>query len=135
MNIQVKIKNLDKFAAGLKQAPREITKRLDTAIWAAAGVIEQDAQDIIRTGRGYSKRPYDTGDMMDQTRRQNRRALYAEVQPNVEYAIYPHEGLGSSTRYGRRPFMEDAIKAKQSQIERLIGDQIEIVLTDIAKSV
>ena len=42
---------------------------------------------------------------------QRKGALSVMIYPNVDYAIYPHEGLSTSKKYGRRPFMEDAIRA------------------------
>ena len=119
MEIRMQFKNLNQIQAAFKAAPRQMTQETQKVVTQAGREVQQTAKEYIRSR--YSKPPYDTGMMEGQTLVFFPRPMYAEIKPMVDYAIYPHEGLSTSKKYGRRPFIEDAMKDKQLEIERLLG--------------
>ena len=54
------------------------------------------------------------------------------IYPNVDYAIYPHEGLSTSKKYGRRPFMEDAVNDNKLAINRIFKEALDKITERLA---
>jgi HK97 gp10 family phage protein len=116
----VEIKGLDRFREALSKYPNIAKGYFATAIENAAW----------RVTRGAKKRsPVDTGRL--------RASIYptiadkaAVISPQVEYAIYVHEG----TRYQRaQPFLSNALTSEQMNIQGDFEEALEKTLDEIAR--
>lgn len=58
--------------------------------------------------------------------------MQGTIYPNASYAKYVHEGRGTSRKYGRRPFMEDAAKDTIPFIEKELKSQMTEELNRVA---
>lgn len=106
VQLQLNGKDFDRFSRNIVNTIRGQRNRMSEAVEEAARV----AEGSIKKGMGLtSPDTIDTGQMRASTNVLSvRRGLrpQAKVGPTVDYAIYPHEGLGTSRKYGRRPFIE-----------------------------
>ena len=128
--IRVKVQNLDRIKLGFKLAPRKMTRNLQRAIERSTFKIQRESKDIIRTGRGYSRRPFDSGNLF--------RTIFTDIKPlsgrvfaNADYAIYVHEGLSTSTKYGPRPFFADAAEEANGFIQAEFNKAVTKTLSSI----
>lgn len=64
--------------------------------------------------RGRYPVPSDTGHLLGEYLLDVSNERFALVGNTATYALTVHEGLGSSRKFGRRPFLEDAINAVDS---------------------
>lgn len=106
INIQI-IPNLGKVGSALKAI--RLGAELQGMIKELAFGVEAEAK---KSFTGFSPVPIRTGTL----RRSITTSignLSASIAPHVNYAIFVHEGLGSSRRYGRRPFMEEGLERAQ----------------------
>ena|SRR3990167_9817532 len=136
MQYNIRIEGLDRLRERLGDSMSIVYPHIVNAIQKSTETIRDKTKDIIITGTGYSKRPYWTGFMHDHTIFQMVSSLTGEVMFGgraSQYAIFPHEGLGTSKKYGRRPFLEDALKDKWDKIEQIFNDEIEQALQEIVK--
>ena len=128
MEITFEIKNLKKFEDALGSI--NIRNILQETINNSTERLMATTKEYIIGGHNYSKAPYQTGHMyatIDKT------ILVGEgkVFPTVDYAYYVHEGRGTSVKYGRRPFLDDALKDTQKfvvdELKRLTDDALQKV--------
>jgi len=99
--------NLSKVSGALKAI--KLGAELQNLIKEVAFGVEAEAK---KSFTGFSPVPIITGTL----RRSITTSignLKASIAPHVNYAIYVHEGLGSSRKYGRRPFMEEGLERAQ----------------------
>lgn len=122
--IHVEIKNIEEIKSTFKKAPQKMAMNIQVAIDRTVANLQREAKDIIRTGRGYSRRPFASGRMFRSILTE-RKALGGRVYADVNYALYSHEGLSTSRRYGRRPFMEDAVRDSEQFIDREFAEAVE----------
>ena len=110
MSENFRIKNLDSFEKALKQSPVIAEKIIKDALKESV---------ISWQGASASRTPVDTGRLrqnvvslasvtVDKTR--------AIISPNVDYAVYVHEGTG---RMSKRPFFKWGLDQSESKIERI----------------
>jgi len=133
METRMELKNIAQIRAAFKAAPRQMAAETQKVITESGRLVQQTAKEFIKSR--YSKPPYDTGMMERQTLVFFPRPLYAEIIPMVDYAIYPHEGLSTSRKYGRRPFIEDAMENKTPEIERNFQVACQKVFDTIGRKV
>ena len=117
---KVEIKGLDKFRKALSQYPSIAKEYFARAIETMTWQLNRQAK---------RRSPVDTGRM--------RSSIYPTirpdegiVQPNVEYAIYVHEG----TRYQKaQPFLLEALEDVQPDVESEFEQALENTLDEIAR--
>ena len=133
MEVTIRIENAKEIARAFAKSPEVMAKELQQAINKSALIIHKESANIVRTGKGYKKRPFKTGSLF-RSFQTTISPLKAIVWPKVHYAIYPHEGWSTSKKYGRRPFMEDAVKSKKKEIDKIFNDHLKDGLNKIARS-
>ena len=130
MQIDVRIENLNKIRTILNMYPAIAGKNIQKAIDKTGNLVHRETKQNIRSK--YTKRPFDTGHMW-RSIRQKRGALKTEIWPDVNYAIYPHEGWSTSRSYGRRPFLEDAIVDNKEEINKYFHKAVKDSLDTIGR--
>lgn len=119
-NVTVKIKNLAQIRAAFGQAPRLMTRELNTAIKKSVFSIESQSKQRtpVLTGRLRASHQSVFGN------------LRGEVGPTTNYAIFVHEG----TRFMQgRPFLLEAVMSLESKIQNFFKDAVQNVLDDIGR--
>lgn len=131
-DFKLEVKNMRRLREAFLKSPSKMSRGLQKAIRKSTAILQRESKDIIRTGRGYSKRPFDTGNLF--------RTIFTEIKPfegrifaNADYAIYVHEGLSTSRRYGPRPFFTDAIEGKGQEINAVFIREINNALKLFSK--
>lgn len=113
-SVTIKI-DATKYKQFLTEAPLKILKAVSTTIQKGALVIE---------GKGKKLSPVDTGRMRSSISSEVRQ-LEATIKPNVDYAIFVHEG----TRFIRgRPFMTQSAQDSEGQIQDILDIEIKRAL-------
>lgn len=131
VTVDIKVINGAQVAAAFRKAPGDMRRVIFQSIQQASHLVWKESREIVKTGRGYIKAPYDSGNMMRSIREAISGGDEARIYPTVNYALYPHEGRSTSKRYGARPFMADAAKAQEKPIEELFNRRIQSVLDQI----
>ena len=80
--IRLEIKNIDKITDKFGRMPAKARKELHNAVVKSAFQVEREAKPIT---------PFDTGRLRGSIRK-DVMPLSAVIAPNVNYAIYVHEG-------------------------------------------
>jgi HK97 gp10 family phage protein len=124
MQLNIEIKNLDKFRAALSQAPAIMKKFLNNSLRQGIAVVQRKYQSNWPPGA-----PVDTGQLKNRIE-----IIYEEMSasliPLVEYAIYVHEG----TRYMiGRPYLETSLEAAKSDVQMIFNRELEEALKEIAR--
>ena len=132
MQFNVQIKNLPQIRMALASEPRIMAHNLNEAIKDSSLAIRDSAKHFIVSGEGYIKAPFQTGKMYSQVLSSPVVNLTSEIYPTVDYAIYVHEGLSTSRKYGRRPFLEDAIEDRTEYINEQFEKAVENTLNNVA---
>lgn len=123
-NVNVSISGLDKLVRIAKKvAEQKARTDGDLAKWIKKAAFTIEAKSKIAVKTMYSKPPIDTGRMWSSIRVNSLTSKMARVGPNVHYAHQVHEGKGTSSKYGRRPFMEDGAKLAEKELQQT-GDEI-----------
>jgi HK97 gp10 family phage protein len=120
--INVKITNLPQIKAAFAKAPTRMAKNLNDAIRKASIAIQRQSMinSPVLTGRLRASHQTIFG------------PLKATIMPNVDYAIYVHEG----TRYMRkRPFLYDAVQSEQRAVDDYFRKAVQDTLDEIARDV
>lgn len=120
--VNVKITNLPQIRAAFSNAPSLMTEHLNDAIKRASLVIQRQSMinSPVLTGRLRASHQTIFG------------SLKATILPTAEYAIYVHQG----TRYMRaRPFLYDAVRSEQSEVDDYFRKAVQDTLDDIGRSV
>ncbi len=122
-NFNIEIKNLKKFKKALRNSPTIAKKELKLAL--TESVINWQRESGIRT-------PVDTGTLrrgvisMGSVRVEKTKAI---ISPNVEYALYVHEG---TSKMRKRPFFQWGLDSAKSKIQKIFTKRINNVLKEIA---
>lgn len=120
MQITLSIENLGSLRDAFSKAPKKMTDALNTAIKQSIFTVQREAQinTPVRTGR------------LRASYTSTFTPLEGDVGPTANYAIYVHDG----TRYMRaRPFLTNAVKTVESQVEGFFQKAIQSTLDDIAR--
>lgn len=120
MVIEIKIENLAQIRTAFAKAPLTMAKNLDEAIGRSIFKLKGESMrnTPVRTGRLRASH---------QTRF---RPLFGELKPTAYYAIYVHDG----TRYMKaRPFLANAVKSENSEIQDNFKRAVQKTLDSIAK--
>lgn len=126
--VNVTIKNLDKFLGALNKAPTRVAKHLQSAIETAGYSFQRETKSNIRSGRDMWKAPIDTGYMWNHIFL-TVTALRAEIIPTANYAIYVHQGTG---RMRARPFLEITMGYQQANIDKIFENELTAAMREIA---
>jgi hypothetical protein len=129
----MEFKNLAQIQTAFRAAPIQMAAETQKVIVESGRLVQQTAKEFIKSR--YSRPPYDTGRMYGQTLVFFPRPLYAEIKPMVDYAIYPHEGLSTSRRYGPRRFIKDALDNDLKEIEDKFQKACQNVFDTIGRKV
>lgn len=129
--IDIKVVGATQLAGNFRKVPGDMRRAIFQSIQQSSHAIWKTSREIVRSGRGYIKAPYDSGDMMRSIREAISGGDEARIYPTVNYALYPHEGRSTSKRYGRRPFMEDAAREETKNIEEIFNRHIGKVMDQI----
>ena len=101
---KISIKNLDKLIDKLNKYPRESETIVNKAIKVSIFDVQAKAVPMTPIKSGDLRRSYTTTFS-------NLRGI---LWPNIEYALYVHEG----TRYMRgRPYLTDGLRSAQSKLD------------------
>lgn len=110
MQIQITT-NAKNVAKKLGTTPERLAGAMSRAIRKSAFLVERG---------GKTKSPVDTGRMRSSISA-SITSVRAVIQPNVDYAIFVHEG----TRFMRaRPFMKEGLREAEGEIERVFKNEI-----------
>jgi hypothetical protein len=132
MNITVKIQGLSKLQNNLRRYPQISAPIIQKAVDSSGALVHRSVKENVRgSGHSYKKRPFASGHMFEMIKLQPR-PLGVVIWPDVNYAIYPHEGLSTSKKYGRRPFMEDAVQDNQSKINKIFIEALDKITERLA---
>lgn len=116
----VKITNINQIRAAFLLAPQEMAAELNNAIHQSIFVIERESK---------KNTPVDTGRLRASTQTLFS-PLRGEVGTNVFYDIFVHEG----TRYMKaRPYLLNAIKSTEQQIQTYFEKAVEKVVDNLAR--
>jgi hypothetical protein len=128
----IRIKNMGSFVRAMNDAPKLMLHNINEAIKNSTDYVFQTTKDeYIAGGKGYLKAPIHSG-LMRNTMRRTVYDLRGEVFPSVSYAYYVHEGTSTSTKYGRRPFLEDALADSEDFIQKEFDHAIEKTFARVA---
>ncbi len=120
VNIKVEIENLPEFKKALGKYPSVAEKNFNEAIRKAIMVIE---------GQSKTNTPVDTGRLRG-SHRMAFSKLRGEVGPDTNYMVYVHEG---TSRMRARPFLENAVKSKNGEIQTIFEEALQKTLEQISK--
>jgi hypothetical protein len=133
MQINVKIQGLSELQNNLRRYPQISAPIIQKGINDTGSLVYKSVQSNVRgSGHSYQKRPYATGHLFQMIKLQPM-PLGVVIWPDVNYAIYPHEGLSTSKKYGRRPFMEDAVKDNKFKIDKIFKEALNKITERLAK--
>jgi hypothetical protein len=121
--IRISVKGIESIR-GLKNFPSVFRNEASKAVRESIYTIEAKAKP---------ETPVLTGRLRGSIRPDYIRTLDAKISPHTDYAIYVHEGLGSSKRKGRRPFMEIGAKLAMPQIQKFFNKAIDKTLKQCLK--
>ena len=108
---KVSIQNVDQIQKLLAEKPKETEREVGKAIKKAVYKVNEKAK---------RKSPVDTG-LLRTSMTAEPRGMEGEIYAGVHYAIYVHEG----TRFMRkRPFLANAVKESERDIERYLEEAI-----------
>lgn len=127
-SINVEIEGLDKFLTALARSPITVAKHLQRAIDLAGHQFLRGTKENIRSGREMWKAPIDTGRMWNSIYL-TVGSLYATIQPNVDYAVYVHQG---TFKMQARPFFEITEHTEQAKIEEFFHKELNAAMEEIA---
>lgn len=134
MEISIKIENLERVRNAFGRAPARIGKAIADGLQKSAFAVEREAK-LSATQLIYA-RPIGPSGYIRTGLLRNRietlpisSKLYAVVRSSVNYAHTVHEGLGSSRRYGRRPYME--IGAQRARIGSVFNAEIGTAIRNL----
>ncbi len=118
MNISLRVDGLDRLSGLASRYARGYSRMIKTIVsMLAFGVVRRSKQSVVQQG------VVDTGRTL-----QSIQAFFigdgAVAKPGTAYAIFPHEGLGTSSGYGRRPFMEIGAKDTVRELSPLVHASI-----------
>ena len=120
MNINIKVKGLDKLTKGLNKFPKEFKRELKIAMKTSALLIEAKTKPLVPVFTGYL--------------RQHTIAVRSSFTPYravvgsfTDYAVAVHEGFAYH-RIGERKFLEKGTKMSEPLIEILFNSAIEKAL-------
>lgn len=130
MEIKVEIPNLSQFVDAVRQSPRIVGRRLGEAIMRAGLQFEADTKNVIVSGTGMYRRPFQTGNLW--------RSIHAEwnqltstITANVDYAIYVHEG---TYKMQARPFFDITSDLYRDKTEAIFKEQLNLAMDEIAQA-
>jgi len=115
-NSGIQIKNLNSFNRALEKAPKELAKELKDAMAISLAQIHREV--VPRT-------PVDTG-ALRRAYREQITGLKGVLSNAMEYAVKQHEGVFQHPRGGERKYLENAVKAKRSKVEKNFEKAIEL---------
>lgn len=101
-----------KFEKFLKDSPLKLQQAIQNVIYKASLLVERGAK---------IKAPVDTGRLRSSIST-DIQPMSATIQPNVNYAIYVHEGTRFITG---RPFMNDTAVEVEKLIPGLVQDELK----------
>ena len=124
MEIQVKIKNLNKVRAALNKSPQVVSKHINKAIKKSIWDIHDKAKDLV---------PYDTGYLSSGiTRGVKWSNLRAEIFPRVNYAYWV-EVLPYRHKVGQSHYMQGAVDQTNQKVNQNFNEGLRDSLEDIAR--
>lgn len=119
-DIQIKIANLPQIKAAFAKAPRLMATELNNAIRNSIKKIEFTSRENT---------PYDTG-ALRASHYMRFGSLRGEVGTNKEYDVFVHEG---TYKMRARPYLRNAVRSNDSQVEMYFKNAVDKVLTEIGK--
>lgn len=120
--IKYEIPNLGKALKALAKSPVRFRDSANRAIRRSIYVIQATAIPLT---------PIDTGALrQSEIKGTSFRDFYGEIFPNIEYAIFVHEG---TYKMRARPFLKNAMDIESGNIERIFGEELEKSLEEIVK--
>lgn len=133
-SIYVKVEGVRKVEADLGYLITKTERKIYVGLVAALLTVEAEAKRKITSG--YYKPAIDTGRMRNSLTTKVDKFSSSEITgivgTSVYYAIYVHEGVGggkdSGWKMAPRPFLLDAAKAKEKEVERILDKAIRAAL-------
>ena len=112
MKLNITIRGIKKLMKSISVMPSTIDKEMTKALLRAGYAVEEKSKRIT---------PVLTGRLRSSIRTRLRaNGKSVEISPHTQYAYVVHEGLGTSKRKGRRPYMERGLENARPQINRAL---------------
>jgi len=121
----IEIKGLDKFQKALRSSPEISAPFMQEAIVKSIASIQREA--VPRT-------PLDTGDLRKSYRPKFKllTGILGFGSPGVKYAYIQHEGNFRHPRGGERKFLDKAVKAQKTEINKIFKKALGKIMGAIA---
>jgi len=126
----LRIKNAAELRAAFGAAPGLMSRKMRIALYKAGLVVmrESMSRTPVRTGRLKTSH-FLTGSGGVKVSGMGKK-MQAEVGPNTDYAGFVHNG----TRFQRaQPFLKKGADAAENKVNRIIKDDLQDVLNNIAR--
>lgn len=114
----------EKLAQTFRGFERILAKKLREGIWGYGLLVERGSKMLS---------PYDTGAMrrsIGVSMPMAKKGLEAFIHPNIEYAIFVHEG---TVRMRARPFMKWGLNAYRREGDKLMVSKIKEATQELAR--
>lgn len=132
MKIEVKIKNLDQIKAAFKKAPLLMANNLNKAIRYSINTLQHETIPITPIDKGGLRQSLERGVYFSY--------LVGRLVPEVEYAIYVHEGTRNwpvsqppKAPGTKRKFLAEGLKKSDRQIQRFFELAVRDTLNEISR--
>lgn len=124
--ITVRIENIEQIKLAFELSPVNMTKELDKAIKLSMLNVQSETLLNLSGTRGINKI---TGGLYKSVARGvTFETLKATLYPNINYAGYVHEG---TYKMRARPFIKDAFRTQDKQIQQYFVNAVDNVLRGI----
>ncbi len=140
LDIQVSIEGDRVIIEGLESFAKTMPKAVKRGLERAAKGVHREAYEWLSGTKASSPGGYPVPVVTEHLRRMLNWLRPGEIKDNIragefesivynraEYAAVIHEGTHTSKKYGKRPFLEDALRifSETGKIERVFEDEIK----------
>jgi len=127
IKVSIDTTELDRLSVAFKGV--DFKSVLQTEITTAGTKIGFVAKQLVKGG--YGRPVYQTGYLHDHIKSLYPRPLTTIIESQASYSQYPHEGTGTSRKYGPRPFMKDAAMSEAKNIKTRIENAINKIIKSL----
>lgn len=120
MQVQIKIRNLDKFIKALARSPEKVSRFANTAIRQSIYTIE---------GQVKPRTPVDTGNLRN-TQQSSFGNLIGKYYPTADYGIYVEMG---TYKMRAQPYLRPGVEASLPTISKIFEKELNNAMEEIAK--
>lgn len=128
MPITIRVKGLSELQKLAAVLPVAVKETIREGIEESAIILKNKSQEAITTS---PTRAIDTGNLRRSISVIHMTQSSAQIAPLANYAIYVHEGLGTSRRIGPRRFMNRGARLAGPVIEGVFKRRIKDLLDSV----